>query len=305
MRERKLDMLGKLSKGMNSAHSTTFRRLLEKGFWENCAVEARYARILFMRSDLHFATELAITAGELLCAYFRSDTLRTSRKADRSVVTEADLAADRMVLDEIRSAYPGDAILSEELSPTLQGEPRPTWVIDPLDGTTNFSAGLPLWGVSIARVLDGWPATGVVYFPLLDELYTAQKGRGAALNGQALRVPAAQPIEPIFAHCTRTWQQYQVNLPYKKRILGSAAYNLCAVARGAALLSFDVTPKVWDLAAGWLVVEEAGGVVAPLNGEAPFPLEMDKAYNRWQIPLLSAATPNALAAARNGIRPRE
>ena len=110
-----------------------------------------------MSSELNFIRDLAHETGQLLLEYFNLDGIHTERKADNTAVTEADLAADRLITDAIRSQYPDDAILSEEALVPIEDPNRPTWVVDPLDGTTNFSLGLPIWGVSIARVVDGYP----------------------------------------------------------------------------------------------------------------------------------------------------
>ncbi len=102
-----------------------------------------------------------------MLSHFQGPGLHARLKGDRSVVTEADLAADRLISASIHGEYPGDAFLSEELQPSISGEDVDAiWVIDPLDGTTNFSLGLPIWGVSIARLVGGWPDIGVLYFPI-------------------------------------------------------------------------------------------------------------------------------------------
>jgi myo-inositol-1(or 4)-monophosphatase len=180
------------------------------------------------------------------------------------------------------------------------------WVVDPLDGTTNFSLGLHVWGVSLARTVDGWTETGVLYFPLIDELYYAQQGQGAYLNGKSIHVctPEASSPQTFFACCSRTHQRFQVNLPYKARILGSAAYTFCAVGRGIAILGFEATPKIWDLAAAWLVVKEAGGEIETYDESRPFPLRSQVDYARANFPTLAAATPRLLEKARRQIVPR-
>jgi myo-inositol-1(or 4)-monophosphatase len=151
-----------------------------------------------------------------------------------------------------------------------------------------------------------------LYFPLVDELYTAQRGAGACLNGQPIhtRPPIGRnvsaPSQPLafFACCSRTHRRYTVNLRYKARILGSTAYTLCLVARGVALLGFEVTPKIWDLAAAWLVVSEAGGEIAAFNGSAPFPLQPRLDYARLSFPTLAAANIELAQAARSQIQPK-
>ncbi len=243
-------------------------------------------------SDTHkFATDLARQAGETLLNYFSLTGIATNLKADRTVVTEADLAADKVIVDAINAAYPQDQILSEESSPNLNPTSAAIWVIDPLDGTSNFSLGMPIWGVSIARLVDGQPDTAALYFPTIGELYSAQRGQGAFLNGQAIHPKGPRPEHPaaFFSCCSRTHRQYDVQIRYKIRILGAAAYSFCNVARGAAVLGFQATPKIWDIAAGWLVLAEAGGVVDVLHGAAPFPLKTGLDYASASFPTLMAA----------------
>jgi myo-inositol-1(or 4)-monophosphatase len=261
-----------------------------------------------MNELLQFSTDLARRSGKLLLDYYRVGGSETRLKSDFTVVTEADLAADRLVTGTIREAYPQDLVLSEELHPSLPPEHTgPVWVVDPLDGTTNFSLGLHIWGVSIARVVNGTPEIAVAYFPLIGELYTAQCGAGAYLNGE--RIQAQEPIKgkptTFFACCGHTHKRYHVSVPYKPRILGSAAYNFCAVARGTAVLGFEATAKIWDLAAAWLLVPEAGGVIEVHHGHAPFPLAPGLDYTALAFPTLAAATTNLVAKGREMIRIKE
>lgn len=257
-------------------------------------------------NPLTFAIQLARETGDLLCSHYRPAGIRASLKADRTVVTEADLAADNLLRRRIAAAFPADGILSEEAETTYPAEKPAVWVIDPLDGTTNFSLGLHYWGVSIARLVDGFPALGVLYFPLLDELFAATRGGGAHLDGTRLEVQPPDPAHPtsFFSCCSRTHRTYRVELRYKTRILGSAAYGLVAVARGSAVISLEVAPKVWDFAASWLITSEAGGLVAPLEGENPFPLVPGNDYGARSYPILTAATPEFLAEARSKIQKR-
>jgi len=262
-----------------------------------------------MDEDLSFAIGLAKQAGEQLRNQFHSDTLRIHFKTDQSLVTEADIAADELIRSALQERYPDDMLLSEELAPQtgeLQDiQNRFIWVIDPLDGTTNFNLGLQCWGVSLARLKHGVPVLAVVHFPLLEETYCALKDEGATLNGQPLKI---QPDKfrkiAYFACCSRTHQRYQVEIPYKTRILGCASYTYCAVARSAAAVGFEVTPKVWDLAGAWLVLEEAGGVIAPIEGETPFPVKPGIDYTARCYPTLASFSVERLEWARLRIRPK-
>lgn len=250
-----------------------------------------------------FMTHLARQAGQLLAARYQSNN-NVRFKSDRSLVTDADFEADRLISQAIQENFSGEMLLSEELSPQLENQAGAAlWVIDPLDGTTNFALGLPFWGVSIARLTAGYPEMGVIYFPLLDELYLARKAHGAFLNGNRLTVQPPDPNKPwsFFSCCSRTYRDYNISLKYKPRILGSATYSICSVASGIALISFDATPKIWDIAAAWLVVKEAGGAIQTLDGSQPFPVRPGVDYSQQIFPTLAAATPDLLRKAQNHI----
>jgi len=255
---------------------------------------------------MKFIVQLARETGNLLLQYYHPAGITTTLKSDHTVVTKADLAADQSLRFRLAEAFPDDGILSEEAGTTYPENKSAVWIIDPLDGTTNFSLGLHYWGISIARVVDGYPDLSVLFFPLLDELFIASRGGGAYLNGSRLTVNPPNPNQPtsFFSCCSRAYRYYDVDIPYKTRILGSAAYGLVTVARGSAILAFEVTPKVWDFSASWLITQEAGGLIAPLNGKKPFPLVPGIDYGTVSYPLLTAATPELLAEGRSKIRKR-
>jgi myo-inositol-1(or 4)-monophosphatase len=250
-----------------------------------------------MKDPLEFATNLALQTGDLLQKYYNPVGIHASSKPDRTVVTEADLAADKFITQEIEHHYPHDHIVSEESSHILKDPQSPTWVIDPLDGTTNFSLGLPIWGVSIARLINGYPVLGAIYFPRLNELYTAMHGSGAYLNQVRLFTREPDPTQPMsfFACCSRSFRTFNISVPYKPRIMGSSAYSFCMVARGSALLGLDVTPKIWDLAAVWILVEESGGTINVFEGSPVFPISPIIDYSQTSYPTLASATPKLFA----------
>lgn len=244
-----------------------------------------------MIDPFDFATDIAIQTGSLLRTFYNTAGLQAVQKADHTVVTQADLAADQFITHAIHEQYPQDKIISEESSHLLENSQSPTWIIDPLDGTTNFSLGLSIWGVSIARLVNGYPDLGVIYFPLINELYCARRGLGASLNATLITTCAPDTTQQMsfFACCSRTFRYYDINIPYKPRIMGSAAYTFCILARGAALLAFDAAPKIWDLAAVWLLVEEAGGKIAAIDGASPFPPSSSIDYGVANFPTLGSA----------------
>jgi myo-inositol-1(or 4)-monophosphatase len=263
-----------------------------------------------MDETLNFAAQTARQAGELLKKYFLDPHLETQLKNDHTVVTEADRSADRMIHTAIETHFSSDLILSEELHPSYPKQDGSSsgaiWIVDPLDGTTNFTLGLHIWGVLLARIVEGEPQVAVSYFPVIDEMYTAIKGQGARLNGNPIQVDPPDPSRPaaFFSCCSRTHRKYTVKIPYKTRILGSAAYSFCAVARGTAVMGFEATPKIWDLSGGWLLVQEAGGFLGTLDGSQPFPLSAKVDYAVKSFPTIIASTPALIEQATRQIIPK-
>jgi myo-inositol-1(or 4)-monophosphatase len=263
-----------------------------------------------MDPTLALAIQIAQNTGKFLLGAYQGQGFKVALKEDDSIVTEADLAADQKITNILKESFPGEAILSEELQPSLEPEDAlhapAVWIIDPVDGSTNFSLGLHYWGILISRLVNGWPNLAVYYFPAVEEIYWAQRGQGAYLNGQAIHVQGPEASRPLsfFTCCSRTHRLYEVSIPYKTRILGSTAYSLCCLARGIALIDFEATPKIWDIAGGWLLINEAGGVVETLDGSQPFPLRTGIDYAHQDFPLLSAATPYLLAKAKSQLKLR-
>ncbi len=252
-----------------------------------------------------FLTDLLLDVGAMLVERFRDEALRVRRKTDRSMVTDADFAADRRISAALRSRFPEDGLLSEEREEVRPGTSGWIWVVDPLDGTTNFGLGLPIWGISVARVGVDGPEQAALYFPLLDELYLAIRGDGAYLNQNPISVRPFDPaqVAAFFSCCTRAHRGYDVQVPYKTRILGSAAYSFCTVAKGSAVLAFEATPKIWDIAAGWLLVQEAGGFVTTYGVADPFPIRLAE-EPALDLPTLAAASEEEIEKARRWIVPR-
>jgi myo-inositol-1(or 4)-monophosphatase len=244
-------------------------------------------------SEIEFVTSLAQKAGKLLLEYFQNGKLSLRRKQDHTLVTQADLAADEYIHTAIQKNFPNEFILSEELSPIISVTSSKGWIVDPLDGTTNFALGLHYWGVLINRIENGMPIFSVQYFPALDELYQAQLEEPSKLNQQVIHVEDATQDQKIsfFSCCSRAHRKYEINLRYKTRILGSAAYSLASVARGAARLAFDAQAKIWDIAGGWVLVPQAGGVIGSLNNVSPFPVKNDIDYSAQDYAVLAAASP--------------
>ena len=209
-------------------------------------------------------------AGEVQLKYFRSSHLNIRAKFnDSDIVTEADKASEQVIINNINRTYPQHAILSEEMGGNaIESDYR--WIIDPLDGTTNFSNGLPLFSVSIAVEYRGEVIVGVVYAPYLDEMFHAVKGGGAWLNGKPIAPSGKESLShsvvttgfPVDKDTTTDNNLDNVSrvLPRVRgmRRLGSAAIDLCYVAAGFLDGYWEMNLHTWDVAAGQLVVQEAG-----------------------------------------------
>lgn len=246
-------------------------------------------------SEIEFATWLAKKVGKILVDTFHQGKYTYYRKQDHTLVTQADLAADEMIHQELQKNFSEDFILSEEVSPKFDASSSRGWIIDPLDGTTNFALGLHYWGILISRVEGGSPSFTIQYFPLLNELYQASDSEPATLNGKIIHVEDQNNDQKIsfFSCCSRAHRKYDINLRYKTRIFGSAGYSMASVARGAARLAFDAQAKIWDIAGAWILVRQAGGVIAPIHGNSPFPLrELD--YTAQDFAILAASSPTFL-----------
>jgi myo-inositol-1(or 4)-monophosphatase len=229
---------------------------------------------------LELAEHLAREAGRLQRERWRT-TLRVSTKSTATdLVTEVDHACERLIVEALRRERPGDAIVAEEGS----GEDRPgarfRWVIDPLDGTVNFAHGYPRFCVSIGVEREGARHVGVVYDPILDELFHAVRGAGAFVNGERIHVSEERELGRSllatgFAYDPRGREQNLVhfgafmNRTRGLRRDGSAALDLSYVACGRLDGFWELHLHAWDVAAGFLLVEEAGGRVTDLAGNAP------------------------------------
>ncbi len=198
--------------------------------------------MLNLNQALDFAVATVREAGALLRDYYRTG-VTVKYKGEIDLITEADHASEALILKRIRSAYPDCAILSEESGASANASPY-MWIADPLDGTTNFSHGLPIFCVTLALVVDGVVEVGVTYDPIYDELYTARRGQGAYLNGERLHVSAAATLDKAllvtgFPYDRRTNPNNNIRqfTDFSLRSqgvlrLGSAALDLGAVAAG-------------------------------------------------------------------------
>jgi myo-inositol-1(or 4)-monophosphatase len=253
----------------------------------------------FWNTILDFAETTTKKVGKQLMQDFGQ--VQASQKADGSLVTKSDKWADREIRDAIVSTFSGYGILSEESDSDglLQsGQTFPNtewcWVIDPLDGTTNFTRGIPIWSISLGLLYQGTPIFGYVYVPPLNQtlhgFWAGSSGlttpTGAFLNNHPIHTSKDAPSKNhLFNLCSRSTNIIQPGFPCKIRMLGVASYNFLSVATGAALGGVEATPKVWDIAGAWVIVQAAGSIWVSLNSES-FPLSPGMDYSDRSFPTM-------------------
>lgn len=227
------------------------------------------------------AVEGALLAGRIHRQHFRQP-LDIRKKGPIDLVTEADLAAEAAFRTLVLHRFPDHAVIGEETADTPEArQARCQWIIDPVDGTTNFAHGLAIFCVSIALQIEGVLQVGVVYDPIADELFTAERGAGSRLNGQPIRVSGTRELIDAlvctgFPYTGRDDRLNQVRVfaafmaeAQAARRLGSAALDLAYVAAGRFDGFWEEKLNPWDMAAGALLVTEAGGTVTAVDGR-PF-----------------------------------
>jgi myo-inositol-1(or 4)-monophosphatase len=228
-----------------------------------------------MSEILTVCTEAAKAAGEFLRTNFGKVNINIEIKADQSLVTNLDKEAERIIIDKITRKFPNHGIIGEE-SGQVGTEKEYMWIIDPLDGTHNFIRQINMFGVSIGVVHQGSFVAGVVYLPVFEELYVAEKDSGAYKNNQRINVSGYKDLE----ECTVSFDSSIRSAPELKlkvlhdlsvkafniRMFGSSARQLTYLAEGKldAIIEFDDHP--WDFAAGACILEEAGGKITNLQG---------------------------------------
>ncbi len=224
-----------------------------------------------MHPYVNTAVDAARKAGRLIMRSFDNlETLQISAKSQNEFVTQVDHASENLIIETLRKAYPDHAFYGEESG--RSGQANMIWIIDPLDGTTNFIHGFPQFSISIAAVYKGKPEHGVIYDPLKDELFTASRGQGAQLNHKRIRVSERHQINEAllgtgFPYDDMRFLEAYLNL-FKTicplaagiRRAGSAALDLAYVAAGRLDGFWECNLKPWDVAAGSLLIKEAGGL---------------------------------------------
>lgn len=259
--------------------------------------------------ELAVAVEAAQAAGRLLMKHF-GQPVRTTHKGAIDLVTEMDTASERLIFEALQGAFGDDGLLSEEAPPEHLERSR-RWIIDPLDGTTNYAHAIPIFAVSIALEVDGALVVGVIEDPVHGETFTATSGGGAFLNGEAIRVSEVTEIAEAFLATGFPYDIHTASVTnldhfehFVRRALairrpGAAAIDLAHTASGRYDGFWELKLKPWDVAAGALLVEEAGGRVSTFIGE---PLDIYKTEILASNDLLHKAMMEVLSLGR---RPSE
>ncbi len=234
-----------------------------------------------MHPMLHTAVRAVREAGRVILMYLdQLDRLEVSSKGRNDFVSQADIEAERAIVEILTKAYPDHGILAEE-SGTKDGGDY-TWVIDPLDGTTNFLHGFPVFGISVGVTRKNIIEHGVVYDPLRDEMFTASRGDGAQLNGRRIRVSSTRHLTPALLGTGFPFRELNIIEPWMRtfktllpktagiRRTGAASIDLAYVASGRLDGFWEFGLKPWDIAAGALLIREAGGLVADFSGGQDF-----------------------------------
>jgi myo-inositol-1(or 4)-monophosphatase len=224
-----------------------------------------------LKNELKAATKAALKAGRVLSKYYES-SYRISEKAPDDPVTEADLAANKVIKKIILNRFPLDGWLSEEdVTNTSRFLNKRVWIIDPLDGTKEFIDKNPEFAVSIALVENNRPILGVIYNPMTKDLFQTIKGQGAWHNGKDIQVKQHDTNSKPHLFISKSeykrgeWEPYQDIFHLTPR--GGAAFKMSGVAQGLADGCFTLSPKnEWDICAGHIIIEEAGGIVCHLDG---------------------------------------
>jgi myo-inositol-1(or 4)-monophosphatase len=216
-------------------------------------------------------------------------------KSDGTPVTPYDRETDERIVTAVTRAFPSHGTISEEAA-NVGPDTSWTWVLDPIDGTSNFIAGVPYWCISVALCLDGRPVLGVVDVPAMQLRIEAVAGEGAREGGRPVNVGRAVDLRdprssnlPAMYSGGAARRLVAAGVLLNARLMGAAALDLAMVARGAAPLAMTMAPHVWDVAAAGLLVVEAGGTCLSFGGEPLLPLEPGREYRRAVGPVVAAS----------------
>lgn len=249
---------------------------------------------------LEFVQTLTTRVGEKLLNDFSHLQVQAYQKQDGSLVTASDRWADEQIKSALLQQFPSYGVLSEE-SDRILPNTEWCWIVDPLDGTTNFARGIPIWGISLGLLHRGMPIFGYIHFPPLQQSFYGwfssdpdmhTPPNSAFLNGKPIFVDKFSGQDSFgsnhfFSSCSRSLEAMAtVQFPCKLRMLGAATYNLLTVATGATVGAVEATPKIWDIAAVWAIAQAAGTLWLPLESRPIFPLEAGQDYASRSFPTL-------------------
>jgi len=214
-------------------------------------------------SNLNIMIKAAEKASKLLIRDFGEiEKLQVSKKGPSDFVTNADLKAEKIIIEELKKARPNYSIISEENGIAKNKDDKNIWIIDPIDGTINFLHGVPHFAISIALKSNDEIVSGVIFDPIKNELFYAERNSGAFFNNQRIRVSKKNKInECLFV--TGGKIKKELNLPYRKS--GCAALDMAYVAAGRYDGYFQKELNLWDIAAGIILIQEAGGIINEIN----------------------------------------
>ena len=225
--------------------------------------------------------------------------INSDKKPDGSLITECDRWSDKKIVEGINAISPGEGILSEEGNKQVPNTSA-FWVVDPLDGTTNFAAGIPYWAISIARFVNGEPETAFLDIPALNKRFVAFKNKGVWLNKKRLTKESRfLSSTDCISLCSRSIRVLQLNpsqsFPGKIRLLGVSSLNMTSVALGQTIGALEATPKIWDIAAAWLILSELDCLIEWLNIN-PREIKPGEELSDRNFPLIAASEKKDLNA---------
>jgi len=216
--------------------------------------------------------------------------ISASNKSDGSLITSCDLWSDKTIVDGLTKIAPNEGILSEEGAKLIPNT-NAYWIVDPLDGTTNFAAGIPYWSISIARFVQGRPQSSFLIIPTLNKKFVSIKGKGVWLNNKKLDFNQNDKKSECVSLCSRSIKILQRNpnsiFPGKIRLLGVSSLNLTSVAMGQTFGAIESTPKLWDIAAAWLLLEELKCSIEWLDKD-PLNLNAGEDLSETNFPLIAS-----------------
>ena len=218
-------------------------------------------------------------------------------KPDGTLITECDRWSDKTIVQGLSQIAPGEGVLSEEGKKSIPSSSE-YWVVDPLDGTTNFAAGIPYWAISIARFTNGEPETAFLDIPALRKRIFAIKGKGVWLNDKPLKPESRfKKNSDCISLCSRSIKVLQMkpeqSFPGKIRLLGVSSLNMTSVAIGQTIAALEATPKIWDIAAAWLILEELNCLINWLETN-PKDILSGTDLTSVNFPLLTASSEDQL-----------